>query len=1033
MAAGKIDELVSDAALSQLDALLAKIGVSTQAMIDATSAAAKFNNEIGNTKTLTDFTQASQQAVAAMQGVVTAGNQVTASQQAVAAATQNIVQAAAAQVTAQNSVAAATLASSASFQDAINKQIQLKQELKNTADSLKNLAQFSNLGGAAAKKVADETANLTAKQAQLKVALQQTNAQVNQLVRENLAAKGSYNEMSATLDRLRNQYKQLSTEQRNNAEVGGTMRTQIQQLDKDLKAQDEQLGVSTRNVGGYEQAIKNAISSYVPFGPQIVNASNALKEGSAVTEEGTSAIGKLGLTLGGFTVAAFVAGIASATYYLSQFRDTGQDTAQFLGGLQNQLGNLGRNIVDLVRGNDKGDHKNLFQDLFKGFGSSFNQGVDVTAQQQYIKNLNEVNDSQVQALQIQADEYRAQAKNVKLSVEEKDAALKNSLKIETDIINQQKDNAKQNIDGGLSLAQKGVKPLLPSQRTLLSATGPGGVNTAIQYANTLAQQGRITEAGYEALMQAYGRQTAAIGAATKKLIREENDEARVGLKEAKQINNEQLELAKAKLIGERDALKESLSDDSLTYSEKLKKLADYLIKAKQIVATEEKIANRKPGITSTGRALNAQNAANSNAGITLFGTQETNALGSKEVERVKREQEAALAAEKAGEARRIDEIKNAEDTKLVNQSLAASNRLIALNKEYDDGLITQRDYQDKAKELTRQATGEQLQIQLAALKQILAAQAAAVGLGFGKPEDLTRTNNAITGVQEKINVNAAGQNSDGTKSAKDRQEENFQDAQKVANDTIAIAQGVDDIQKQIDDARIERLQRQYDILERNATFEKAQVQAGVGTARDKAQKEKQIDADLNANKLKIQKESIAAKRKEAEFDKAISVARIIEGTAVAIVAALKDGPVIGEIEAVLIGALGAVELTKVLAAPLPQYAKGVKKSPEGHAIVGERGIEGRIEPTGQFSLTPSVPTLTYLQKGTEIIPHHELIKLMAKPDPVQYVGGQKITWDEVVAAQKETTKAILSQRQQRRPGITKSLSPAYKQRNGLSN
>lgn len=73
-----------------------------------------------------------------------------------------------------------------------------------------------------------------------------------------LAAKGSYTEMSQTLGQLRNAYRQLSKEQRDGA-VGTEMLGQIKLLDAELKDVDASMGNFQRNVGGYEEALKQVL------------------------------------------------------------------------------------------------------------------------------------------------------------------------------------------------------------------------------------------------------------------------------------------------------------------------------------------------------------------------------------------------------------------------------------------------------------------------------------------------------------------------------------------------------------------------------------------------------------------------------------------------------------------------------------------------------------------------------------------------------------------------------------------------------
>lgn len=73
-----------------------------------------------------------------------------------------------------------------------------------------------------------------------------------------LSAKGSYVEMSQTLGQLRNAYRQLSKEQRDGA-VGTEMLGQIKLLDAELKEVDASMGNFQRNVGGYEEALKQVL------------------------------------------------------------------------------------------------------------------------------------------------------------------------------------------------------------------------------------------------------------------------------------------------------------------------------------------------------------------------------------------------------------------------------------------------------------------------------------------------------------------------------------------------------------------------------------------------------------------------------------------------------------------------------------------------------------------------------------------------------------------------------------------------------
>jgi TP901 family phage tail tape measure protein len=80
-------------------------------------------------------------------------------------------------------------------------------------------------------------------------------------------------------------------------------------------------------------------------------------------------------------------------------------------------------------------------------------------------------------------------------------------------------------------------------------------------------------------------------------------------------------------------------------------------------------------------------------------------------------------------------------------------------------------------------------------------------------------------------------------------------------------------------------------------------------------------------------------------------------------------------------ALGAAQLALVASRPLPAFAKGTDNSPEGFAEVGERGRElVRDGKTGKWGITPDKSTVTYLTKGSQVIPNAQT-EMILKNDP----------------------------------------------------
>lgn len=151
---------------------------------------------------------------------------------------------------------------------------------------------------------------------------------------------------------------------------------------------------------------------------------------------------------------------------------------------------------------------------------------------------------------------------------------------------------------------------------------------------------------------------------------------------------------------------------------------------------------------------------------------------------------------------------------------------------------------------------------------------------------------------------------------------------------------------------------------------------------NKAQKE-QIDKAYEAQKAKLDKKIVQEKQKQARLDKAIAIFNIGISTAKNIVEAFPNPVLIA-----LAAALGAIQAAAVIAKPIPQYFKGARKGEHkgGPAWVGEQGAELMKKPGGDWELTPSVATLMDVPPSTEIVPHGETMRILARAALAQNGG-----------------------------------------------
>lgn len=178
-----------------------------------------------------------------------------------------------------------------------------------------------------------------------------------------------------------------------------------------------------------------------------------------------------------------------------------------------------------------------------------------------------------------------------------------------------------------------------------------------------------------------------------------------------------------------------------------------------------------------------------------------------------------------------------------------------------------------------------------------------------------------------------------------------QSAQEAFNFIADISQGNFDKEKQ-------RLQDQYDL---------AIVFAG-----DSSTAKAKLAEDLERKQKEIANRENKAKQKQALFNIAID-------TAQGIVAALKIG-VKGIPLAVIIGALGAVQLAVVASQKIPQYAEGTSNHAGGPMIVndgpGSNFAEKVITPDGKIFSPQGRNVLMNAPKGTKVLNHEQQIHEM---------------------------------------------------------
>jgi hypothetical protein len=157
---------------------------------------------------------------------------------------------------------------------------------------------------------------------------------------------------------------------------------------------------------------------------------------------------------------------------------------------------------------------------------------------------------------------------------------------------------------------------------------------------------------------------------------------------------------------------------------------------------------------------------------------------------------------------------------------------------------------------------------------------------------------------------------------------------------------------------------------------------------------------------KYDKEIGKIKRKQAISDKLQGIFNAAINTAIAITKTYAQfGFPAGIPLAIIMGALGAAQIATIAAKPIPKFKHGVKdKKDSGFGIVGDAYQSEfiKLPNTDSYFETPSKPTLTYLPKGSDVIPHYE-------KESIIQGGIQPEKFDELIREQRATRKDLRNQ------------------------
>lgn len=174
------------------------------------------------------------------------------------------------------------------------------------------------------------------------------------------------------------------------------------------------------------------------------------------------------------------------------------------------------------------------------------------------------------------------------------------------------------------------------------------------------------------------------------------------------------------------------------------------------------------------------------------------------------------------------------------------------------------------------------------------------------------------------------------------------------------------------------IQDQIDLLEKRKAKEIEAINATTTGAEEKAARITIAEKRAQAQREQLEFRQRQLDQQRARFEKAETITNIISETALAVIRALGAKPFtpanIGL--AALTGAIGAVQLARAVATPIPRFKTGKNLAKyqsndnyEGPALVGDGGKkEVIIRENGKTEVTPATPTITHVKKNDIILP-----------------------------------------------------------------
>ena len=702
---------------------------------------------------------------------------------------------------------------------------------------------------------------------------------------------------------------------------------------------------------GLRGQISNIVSEYRNGAEAAQSLSGAEKAAAVASNVLTGGLKVLKVALISTGIGAIVVALGSLVAYLTKTQEGSEKLSRVMAQIGavvdvviDRVSKLGGALVKLFTGDFKGAWQDT-KDAFTGIGDEMSREVKLAGELK--QQLIEIEKQEV-SLNAQRAVSRAEVKRLKLlsddttkSINIRIQAAQKATAIEQGLLNKQIKLGQERLAN--MLAQKEVSKEVED---IVRSIGEGTmtIDELIPHLglsnSTLADAKEFVDLfvqveGYKE--QSYKRQTE-LQNKTNQMIKDQANRTREATKT----------LTNLLLQETADAQKEIVDNDKATYEDRVKALDIYYDKQSEIIRNGLEYDLKNSTKNEAEKKLLVEKARVDQQNLEKKRQSDLTKLETNEMKKRTETIVKGLQNQQSAEEKQLQ----------INQT----KELIALAERYNQGEISTEEYEKERLNITKKYEKEIFDVQMSILMEIAKNLPEEERLKAFQEIELKRLEFAKKMADEEVSTN---------KNKNDKikaQEEELKNARKqLLNDTYSAMKSITNsmFERRIQniDSEIEKIEEQ-----KNAEIE-AITQSGLSNEEMEARK-MAIEARAAAQTDRLEKQKKKTQKQQAITQKATALMEVAVDTAKGVAKAVAESPLtFGMPWSAFVAATGALQAAVIAAQPIPKYAKGTEDHPGGLAIVGDGGQkEVAILPDGGYYVTPSIPTLVDLPKGTEVLP-----------------------------------------------------------------